>query len=68
RSGFGEEEREGAEAMWRALEAEPREVDDLAMACGLDAGAATALLERLVLTGLLRGLPGGRYELADPPS
>lgn len=68
RSGFEEEEREGAEAMCRALELEPREVDDLAMACGLDAGAATALLERLVLMGLLRGLPGGRYELADPPS
>lgn len=67
RSVFGVEEREDAEAMCRALELEPREVDDLAVECGLDAGAATALLERLVLTGLLRGQPGGRYELADPP-
>lgn len=68
RSGFARPERATARAVCRELSGEPREADDLALACGLDAASATSLLERLVLTGILRGLPGGRYALSDPPS
>lgn len=68
RSTFSKSERPAARAICRELADEPREVDDLARACGLDAGSATALLERLVLAGVLRGLPGGRYGLTEPSS
>lgn len=47
------------------LSAGPRHADDLAAGAGLEPPAAAALLTRLELEGMVRGLPGGRYALAD---
>lgn len=46
-----------------ALSEGPRDADDLAAEAGLGAGAAAALLGRLELEGVVRGLPGGRFAL-----
>lgn len=50
--------------VWTRLRAGPRPADELATAAGLPIGEALALLVRLELAGVLRALPGGRYERA----
>jgi DNA processing protein len=50
-------------AVCAALSEGPRDADDLAVEAGLDAATAAALLGRLELEGVVRGLPGGRYVL-----
>lgn len=50
-------------AVCAALSEGPRDADDLAVEAGLDAASAAALLGRLELEGVVRGLPGGRYVL-----
>lgn len=52
-----------AVAICRGLASGPRHADDLAAESGLDPGTAAALLCRLELEGLVRGLPGGRFAL-----
>lgn len=48
-------------ALWRALGPEPVHVDELADACGADAGAVLGALLQLELAGHVRQAPGGRY-------
>lgn len=50
-------------AVCAALREGPRDADDLAVEAGLDAAGAAALLGRLELEGVVRGLPGGRFAL-----
>lgn len=52
-----------ADALCRRLVEGPRGADELAREARLDAGRAAALLGRLELEGIIRGLPGGRWEL-----
>lgn len=60
-------EAEAARELCRTLLEGPRDADDLARESGLGAGDAAAMLSRLELDGAVRGLPGGRWELAPPP-
>lgn len=53
-------------AVCAALAEGPRDADDLAARAGLDAAGAAALLGRLELEGIVRGLPGGRFTLEGP--
>lgn len=53
---------EAERAVWARLEEGPRPADELAAALGLPTGRALALLGRLELAGVIRALPGGRYE------
>ncbi len=48
--------------VWIQLRAGPRPVDELANAAGLSTADALALLGRLEVAGVVRSLPGGRYE------
>lgn len=50
-------------AVCAALAEGPRDADELAEEAGLDASGAAALLGRLELEGVVRGLPGGRFAL-----
>lgn len=50
-------------AVCAALSEGPRDADELAAEAGLDAASAAALLGRLELEGVVRGLPGGRFAL-----
>ena len=50
-------------ALIERLEREPAVLDELAELAG-GIGAVTTMLTRLELSGAVRGLPGGRYELA----
>lgn len=57
----------GADALCRRLVEGPCGGDELAREAELDAARAAALLGRLELEGIVRGLPGGRWELAPVP-
>lgn len=51
--------------VWARLDGGPRALDDLADALALPAAETLALLGRLELAGVVRALPGGRYERAE---
>lgn len=53
-----------ASRVWRALGPEPVHADELADACGVDAGALLSTLLELELAGHVRQAPGGRYARA----
>lgn len=54
--------RDAERAVWTRLGDGPRAADELAAGLGLPTGRALALLGRLELAGVVRSLPGGRYE------
>lgn len=57
------EARGPADRLREALLAGPAQVDDLARGAGLGTGAALATLCRMELVGVVRALPGHRFEL-----
>ncbi|MEJ2678185.1 MAG: DNA-processing protein DprA [Gemmatimonadota bacterium] len=54
-----------ADPLWRTLRDEPRPLDDIAAAAGLEPGRALAGLLALELEGHARQLPGGRFARAQ---
>lgn len=56
-----------ADRLREALLAGPAQVDDLARGAGLGTGAALATLCRMELVGVVRALPGHRFELVRHP-